>query len=838
MSGSLGVTPDARLVAVRQVRTDSGAAVYFALQSLATGEAIAGATGLSARYWLPGKAYAEANANPVTPVQVSTGQWLVPLPLGAGSLTVQMRITAPVGQTAESVFDPADLAPPAQRRSAAELGESREHGAIAGSDAAAALVKEQLDRLSQTVVDSLLPVTTVAVLSTTPVTREGQRAEVYADPPAPGLTNPDGSNRNGIYRGSLAAQTWSYNSPSTGALDARTQQQQAAIEQIPAVAANVPGWALALLDSGRRIGGGLRGNWREWSLAGFKHTLLGDGTLRLTRVLGGGTFDFLPDGGVSMRAGGKSAHLDTAGNFRTPNGGFSGLISAVYRAALTHGNQALLKFRHDGGTEIGGWGLGRDATLTSKAGVAVRDAGDHHEFGGVGMTRRPVRGMALVCGIDQYRWRGGVRNDGSWFGAGSGGDVDAQIRAITDPLDTRVTALEAAPISAPVRPVLVGGRNVTTRLDASQPERSPGAYLSVTGRIKVTVPAEANSLVAYTSSRQLVYLIGETRSPAAFTDKIAVEYNGRIYPFVWNGGATSQRVRPGEEFASDPLPLRIPAGTEIIIRTTRTVSTLGDICALGRVGLTARGEGAVLSDQFATAIDSYPAQTQAACPAPVAVVGYTAAPAVSCLISGSSSHQGTGDSAEAPTWDLGYSSRLCATAGIAYSRQSLMGSTMSGFQTGNQVRRDFLIRSAPNLVLMGYGSNDVPSAGSLAEMQDRTVRMLEFYGGLGVPVILYTLTPRVTGTYTTLVGQTPEASDPLRLQTNAWIRGLSHWNLHGVLDAAAAAQDAGDPSRWRVDLGSVTNDGLHPNQLGHRTEQQALQTPFNALAASRLAQLT
>lgn len=228
MSGNLDALPAARLVAVRHNRTSGGTAVYFELKSLATGELIDGASGVSARFWFPGAAYAEASANPVTPVPVGPGVWMVLVPYSAGSTTLQMSITSPVAQTAESVFDPSTLAP-ADTQGARQMDATRETSAIVAADTTQALVAQEIDRLSQTVEDGLLPVATAALLSTIPVAREGQRAEVYADPPAPALTNPDGSNRNGIYRGSLAGQTWAYDGPSSRALDARTQQQQQAL---------------------------------------------------------------------------------------------------------------------------------------------------------------------------------------------------------------------------------------------------------------------------------------------------------------------------------------------------------------------------------------------------------------------------------------------------------------------------------------------------------------------------------------------------------------------------------------------------------------------------------
>jgi hypothetical protein len=225
MSGVLGVLPDARLTAVRQRRTDAGAAIYFELRSIVTGDLIDGATGLAARYWPPGATFNNASAFALTPLPVGAGVWLVVVPAVPGASIVQMSTEAPVVQTAEVTVDPADLAP-ATATNARQIDTTREAAAITAGDVAAALVAQEVARLSQTVEESVLPVATLALLHGIAGTREGQRAEVYADPPAP---DPDPGN-NGIYRWSVADTAWFFNGPSTRTLDARTRQQQAALD--------------------------------------------------------------------------------------------------------------------------------------------------------------------------------------------------------------------------------------------------------------------------------------------------------------------------------------------------------------------------------------------------------------------------------------------------------------------------------------------------------------------------------------------------------------------------------------------------------------------------------
>lgn len=114
-----------------------------------------------------------------------------------------------------------------------------------------------------------------------------------------------------------------------------------------------------------------------------------------------------------------------------------------------------------------------------------------------------------------------------------------------------------------------------------------------------------------------------------------------------------------------------------------------------------------------------------------------------------------------------------------------------------------------------------------------------------------TITPSSTSTdkWQTLEGQTPVASTPLRRKFNAWVRdgaplidgvpvaagtggalraGQAGHPLAGYIEVADTLMSARDSEMFRVDHGSLTEDGSHPNETGH----QLMRTPVDALVAS------
>lgn len=99
--------------------------------------------------------------------------------------------------------------------------------------------------------------------------------------------------------------------------------------------------------------------------------------------------------------------------------------------------------------------------------------------------------------------------------------------------------------------------------------------------------------------------------------------------------------------------------------------------------------------------------------------------------------------------------------------------------------------------------------------------LYQWLADAGIPrIYATTITPfSVTGPYTSPGTQAYNATFEARRQSvNASIRSLWDSNLYGYIDIAAAVEDQSNPGKWRSDGGvAYTNDGTHPNTLGHQT---------------------
>jgi hypothetical protein len=794
MSGSLGVIPDARLVAVRQVRTDGGTAVYFALRSLTGGEYIDGAAGLSARYWQPGKAYAEADANPATPVQVGTGLWLVPLPYGgAGSVTVQMRIETPIRQTVESVFDPADLAPPALRRSTAELDAARGAAAVAGSDAAAALVKDALTTIGNVAAGAAIPVASFADLPAVGEDRQlytvlSQQRDYrwYAARPVEGTP---GYVDEGPTKSALAGEL--------AGLDAR-------VTSIPLSLKQVPGYILALEDMLSNIAGGLSDDWREWSIVGLITSLQANNAVHLKPYDGGGQVELNPGGEAVVRgANGAWISARADGAVATPFSVQKPLLSARVMARLTGLNdEPLIDFLAAGGTVTAGWEI-----------RAIEGGGELVDPMGRVVLRASAAGIEYLGVSDQIV-----------------------------SLNTRVQTLEqsgvSVEVSQPVARIASDAVPVATRLDAGQASLSPGTYTEATNFKRVVFPRGARSIQALCLNQAIRVGVGEITPTDAYTTALSLEYAGAIYPLYFDGGTREKRLAPGKFAYTDPLPLYIPAGGAAIIRDYRRCETLGQVWpTAGTVSaVTAIGEGIFAGGNYLdTPTGSLPAPSVAALAQPGAIVGVPITAGRTVLIDGSSSFQGTGDKTlpDGPAYTAGYASRALGELGVPYIRQSASGSTAAAFLASNLYRRNCAILTGVSTLILGLGSNDFGGSTTLSDMQARINGMLDYARGLGKDAILYTYTPRNTSTdgWLTLAGQSVDANQTVRAATNAWLLTLTHPALLGVVDVAAILEEPTAPGKWRVDLGAMTADGTHPTPLGHGTAAAGTKSRLTTLLA-------
>ncbi len=199
----------------------------------------------------------------------------------------------------------------------------------------------------------------------------------------------------------------------------------------------------------------------------------------------------------------------------------------------------------------------------------------------------------------------------------------------------------------------------------------------------------------------------------------------------------------------------------------------------------------------------------------------------------------------------------------SFLRRALEGnvSLLNAGSSGEQLA-DFLAAVGPNprrLLSMGgkwlifeYGINEfLVGSVSVATLQSRWLQVWTMGAARGQKVLQTTVTPRSTGTFDTVGGQTTDAViNPKRLAANAWLRdgspidasaltplavGASSNVLRagdtghplasstqypkGCIDVADAVESARDSGKWAAGL---SLDGLHPNGPGHAAAAAAV----------------
>lgn len=160
-------------------------------------------------------------------------------------------------------------------------------------------------------------------------------------------------------------------------------------------------------------------------------------------------------------------------------------------------------------------------------------------------------------------------------------------------------------------------------------------------------------------------------------------------------------------------------------------------------------------------------------------------------------------------------------------------------------------------IIINLGINDFTSLGlSLAVTQAYAIAEWTALSVNGSRIWLPTLTPRSTSSdgWATLGNQTTDANNANRVAWNNWVRdgapilngvaaatgssatgtiriGNSAHPVKGYFETADLAESARDSGKWRVDLGALTTDGIHPNDLGHATIAAAISvSAINAIA--------
>lgn len=365
----------------------------------------------------------------------------------------------------------------------------------------------------------------------------------------------------------------------------------------------------------------------------------------------------------------------------------------------------------------------------------------------------------------------------------------------------------------------------SNRCDAGQPTLASGGSTQYSFRIPYTALAGFANPVLVFSGTQMTSS-GEVIPVDSVEVKAVWETAaGDLIP-VYSLGSRTPTLTPGADLASDPIPVKVAAGDTFYLRTRPKVDTLGKKWLTGGASLkgTVSGGGGQAGDVIdsATAVSFNGALVPFQPSAILAQQTGTLKP--TALLHGSSSVYGSVDTS-LDNGDYGYAGRMCTLAGIPHVRAAVSGYTLSGmlgttsFDTmaATIYLRRLIARTKPTFVFAQMSPNDVTGGASLATVQARLTRYWDFWAGLGLPIVEATWHPKTTSSdgWTTLPGQTTDASDAIRQQVNAWKLTLPHSALIGVIDEAEIVQAPSDASKYRVDIGTTSADGTHINAFMH-----------------------
>lgn len=302
---------------------------------------------------------------------------------------------------------------------------------------------------------------------------------------------------------------------------------------------------------------------------------------------------------------------------------------------------------------------------------------------------------------------------------------------------------------------------------------------SLTGRVPMLLTRAVTDLSAvWNNSYQASQLDTDGATDLVFN--AALEVGGVIYRCLF-GGKVSATVAPGGTITSDPLPLDLPAGTVVYVRTfvvsgtwyTRTTAQVAGSGGVGGAGVDLTAPGS------ATIADS---TSYAAVPGPTQLMGRTGSSDRRAIIqAGDSIGYGQGDgftpsqgynTADAKLGRGGWIGRVATAAGLGVINVGTPGDRLELFVTlANRMRRMAHVRHGTHAIV-NYSRNDVSVGKTLAQVQASALTAAALFTARGLKVIWPTLTVLTTSTdgWRTTAGQTLPASDAVRLTWNAWLR--------------------------------------------------------------------
>lgn len=303
---------------------------------------------------------------------------------------------------------------------------------------------------------------------------------------------------------------------------------------------------------------------------------------------------------------------------------------------------------------------------------------------------------------------------------------------------------------------------------------------------------------------------GEFNAGADATWRASIEYPEGVFTQVLFSGSASGTCPNGGQLISDNCSVSIPEGATfwtrswqsnsagIIYRTiggTGTGSATNQTMVIGATTPDLTMGGAVSGASSITA-------------GPAAIIGMTNKSSIVIL----ADSRGAGSGATVTDTVSGEDGAVRPSLNdIGYIDYSVPGITMAQFLTAAAPKRIALASTAGfSHILAGGGINDIAGAVTGADLVTRMQTVKANWGGK--PIVVTTLEPYTTGTFTDLAGQTINSTNPERVNFNTTLRGdVSAW-AHGVLEVAAVNESTVEPGKW---IPNRTSDGVHDNDAGY-----------------------
>lgn len=308
--------------------------------------------------------------------------------------------------------------------------------------------------------------------------------------------------------------------------------------------------------------------------------------------------------------------------------------------------------------------------------------------------------------------------------------------------------------------------------------------------------------------------------------QVAIEYPTGVFSSnLTFSGAIQGAIPAGGLLVTDAVSVNIPFGAQFWVRTWW--SNPDGICYCSYPNLGNLLNFGTTTPNLTVTAGSITSQTAAGY-GPLAIIAQTRR--ASFGLAGDSRVVGLGDTPDG-TLARGY---LARAVGTAYGYINMgTGTDRAMWAKANYTNRSQLMAYVSHIIV-NYGINDINSA---SQTSVQTLASLQtFYGLTGItgkPLWQTTYEPiggTTSNSWTTEAGQTPGASNSVRVTANDAIRGGTAGSL-GVVDIALSLESATLTGVWKApDSNALTADGAHANLRGNLQAQTQVQIPAGPVA--------